>query len=92
MNIKDNINNREMALNYIEKVLSWEKFCNTHKKLAQSLRFLLAEIEKTPEAETIKKKIKLNLPLTNRERSYYLLYIADKKERRIFLKKEKENA
>ena len=40
--------------------------------------------------EKIKTKVKLNLPLTDKERALYLLFIASDKEAKEFLRKEKE--
>lgn len=40
--------------------------------------------------EKIKTKVKLNLPLTDKERAIYLLYIATDQEAKEFVMKEKE--
>lgn len=40
--------------------------------------------------ERIRAKVKLGLKLTKKERSMYLLYIANKQEREEFLRREKE--
>lgn len=40
--------------------------------------------------EKIKTKVKLNLPLTDKERAIYLLFIATEQEAKEFLIKEKE--
>lgn len=40
--------------------------------------------------EKIKNKVKLNFPLTDKERAIYLLYIATDQEAKEFLRKEKE--
>lgn len=50
MSRKPVIETREQAIAYLEKVLmSWQKFCETHRLITQAIKIILKEVSKDEE-------------------------------------------